>query len=136
MEDYKGKVKLVLKMYPYHYRDFSHMAAEAALSAWDQGYLEEMHNMMLEKSPRLDKSSLIQYASKIGLEPKRFRGELETMKHMKLIERDTRLALDMDLYSTPAFFINGKKHLGNRPYEYFKKVVDDELKALKRDPAG
>ncbi len=132
MEDYKGKVKLVLKMYPYRYNDFSHLAAEAALSAWDQGYLEEMHNMMLEKSPRLDKSSLIQYASQIGLEPKRFQKDLEKMKHMKLIERDTQLAQDMDIYSTPVFFINGKKHLGNRPYEYFKKVVDDELILLKR----
>ncbi|HEB02358.1 MAG TPA: hypothetical protein ENI12_03915 [Nitrospirae bacterium] len=132
LKEYDGKVKLVLKMYPYRYNDFSHMAAEAALSAWDQGYLEEMHNMMLEKSPRLDKSSLIQYATKIGLEPKRFRGDLEKMKHMKLIERDTRLALDMDLYSPPAFFINGRKHLGNRPYEYFKRVVDAELVRLKR----
>ena len=132
LEDHKGDVKLVLKMYPYRYRDFSHMAAEAALAAWEQGYLEEMHNMMLESSPRLDKASLIQYAAKVGMDASRFLKALEGMKHMEIIERDTQLALDMDLYSTPAFFINGKKYLGNRPYEYFKKVVDEELIRLKR----
>lgn len=130
LKEYKGKVRLVLKMYPYRYRDFSQIAAQAAISAWDQGRLEEMHNIMLAESPRLDRKSLIQYATGAGLDIKRLRKELADMKHMKIIERDTKLAEGMDLYSTPAFFINGKKHLGNRPYEYFKKVVDDELKAL------
>ncbi len=132
LEDYKGDVKLVLKMYPYLHKDFSHLAAEAALAAWDQGYLEEMHNMMLQNSPRLDKASLIQYALKAGMDADRFQASLEGMKHMDIIERDTQLAQDLDLYSTPVFFINGKKYIGSRPYEYFKKVVDDELVRLKR----
>lgn len=114
-------------MYPYHYRDFSHMAAEAVLSAWDQGLHEEMHNIMLKNSPRLDKASLIQYATQVGLDMSKFRRDINSMKHIGIIERDIKVAIDMDLYSTPAFFINGKKYLGNRPYEYFKKIVDAEL---------
>jgi protein-disulfide isomerase len=132
LKEYEGKVKLVLKMYPYRYRDFSHLAAQALLSAWEQGRHGEMHDIMIENSPRLDKTSLIQYATLAGLDTDRFKRDLDGMSHIKAIERDIRLAKDMDLYSTPAFFINGRKHLGNRPYEYFKKVVDDELAALGR----
>lgn len=114
-------------MYPYKYHDFSLLAAEAALSAWRQGYLFELHNLMLEESPRLDRKSLIQYATRVGMDALQLARNLESMKHIRIIERDTRLALDLDLYSTPVFFINGKKYLGNHPYEFYKKIVDDEL---------
>ena len=37
MEAYPGKIRLVIKNYPYKYRDFSRIAAEASLAAGDQG---------------------------------------------------------------------------------------------------
>jgi len=128
MEDYKGKIRLVVKHYPYKYRDFSHIAAEASLAALDQGKFCEMHEYLLEKSPRLDRNSLIRYSGDVGLDIKKFTGSLDSMKHLKIIERDKKLAVDMDLYNTPTFFINGRKVVGNRPYEVFKKIVEEELK--------
>jgi len=50
------------------------------------------------------------------------------MRHRDLIERDKKLAVDLDLYNTPTFFINGRKVIGNRPYEYFKKIIEEELR--------
>jgi protein-disulfide isomerase len=35
----------------------------------------------------------------------------------------------MNLYSTPTFFINGRKVIGALPFEYFKKIIDEELAA-------
>ena len=123
----------MVKLYPYKYRDFSHIAAEAALSAWDQGRFEEMHNIMLENSPRLDRDSLIQYAGRAGLDIKKFVSDLDGMRHSKTIERDKKLAMEvLDLYNTPAFFFNGRKLLGNRPFEYFDKVMKEELDALEK----
>ncbi|MEW6586689.1 MAG: thioredoxin domain-containing protein, partial [Nitrospirota bacterium] len=58
----------------------------------------------------------------------KFTDSLNAMKHIKIIERDKKLAIDMDLYNTPTFFINGRKVVGNRPYEYFKKIIEEELK--------
>ena len=103
------------------------MAAEAVLSAWDQGKFEEMHLKMLENSPRLDRDSLMGYARELGLDMKKFTSDLDTMKHIKHIERDKKLAVDLDLYNTPSFFINGRRLLGNVPYEFFRKVIEDEL---------
>ena len=127
MDTYRGKIRLVIKNYPYKYRDYSHIAAEAALAAMDQGKFCEMHRLLLKKSPQLDRQSILGYAKEIGLDIKKFTYALDTMKHSKLIERDKKLAVDMDLYNTPTFFINGRKVVGNRSYEYLKKIVDEEL---------
>lgn len=132
MAVYKGKVRLVIKNYPYKYRDYSHIAAEASLAARDQGKFWEMHDLLLKKSPRLDRASLIEYAKELGLDVKRFTESLDAMKHSTSIEKDKKLAVDMDLYNTPTFFINGRKVIGNRPYEYFQKIIDEELRNVKK----
>jgi protein-disulfide isomerase len=132
MKEYKGRLRLIVKHYPYKYRDYSHLAAEAALAAQDQGKFWEMHHYLLKHSPDLDRKNLIRYARELGLDMKRFTDSLDTMKHAQIIERDKKLAVDMDLYNTPTFFINGRKVVGNRPYEYLKKIIDEELKNAKK----
>ncbi len=67
METFKGKVRLVIKNYPYKYRDFSHTAAEASLDAGDQGRYWEMHDLLIKRSPALDREHLITYAKESGL---------------------------------------------------------------------
>jgi protein-disulfide isomerase len=129
METYKGKIRLVVKNYPYIYRDYSHIAAEATLAARDQGKYWEMHDLLLKRSPKLDRASLITYAQELGLDTKKFTESIDGKKHSMEIEQDKKLALDMDLYNTPTFFINGRKVVGERPFEYFKKIIDEELRA-------
>jgi protein-disulfide isomerase len=128
MDTYSGKIRLVIKNYPYIYRDYSHIAAEASLAAKDQGKYWEMHDLLLKRSPVLDRASLIKYAQELGLDLKKFTASLDEKKHAQEIERDKKLALDMDLYNTPTFFINGRRVVGERPFEYFKKIIDEELK--------
>jgi len=132
MREYKGKIRLIVKHYPYKYRDFSHVAAEASMAAKDQGKFWEMHHLLLKKSPELDRQSLIKYAKELNLDIKAFTESLDKMKHSAIIERDKKLAVDMDLYNTPTFFINGRKVIGNRPYEYLKKIIEEELRNVKK----
>src|SRR5512143_3592877 len=132
MDTFKDKVRLVIKNNPYKYRDHSHIAAEASLAAADQGRYWEMHDILLKNSPKLDRDSLIKYAKDIGLDTKRFTDCIDNMRHSALIERDKKLALSLDLYNTPTFFINGRKVVGDVPYEYLKKVVEEELKNEKK----
>ena len=127
MAEYPGKIRLILKNYPYRYRDYSHLAAESLLAAGDQGKYWEMHDIMIKNSPKLDRESLISYAEELKLDIKQFTSDLDSMKHRKLIQQDEDLAVAMDLYNTPTFFINGRKVIGNRPYEYFKKIIEEEL---------
>ncbi len=122
----------MIKNYPYKYRDYSHIAAEASLAAADQGKYWEMHDILLKNSPKLDRDSLIKYAKEIGLDVKTFTDCIDRMRHSALIERDKKLALSLDLYNTPTFFINGRKIVGDVPYEYLKKAVEEELKNAKK----
>ncbi len=128
MQEYEGKIRLVIKNYPYKYRDYSHIAAEASLAAGDQGKYWEMHDMLLVRSPKLDRNSLIQYGEELGLDMKQFVSDLDSMKHKELIEQDKELAFSLDLYNTPTYFINGRKVIGNRPYAYLKKIIEEELR--------
>jgi protein-disulfide isomerase len=132
MAEYPDKIRLILKNYPYRYRDYSHLAAEALLAAGDQGKYWEMHDIMIKNSPTLNRDSLISYARELDLDIKRFTSDLDSMKHRGLIKEDEDLAVAMDLYNTPTFFINGRKVLGNRPYEYFKKIIEEELANVKK----
>jgi protein-disulfide isomerase len=132
MKDYDQKVRLVIKFYPYKYRDFARISAEAALAAYDQGKFWEMHRLLLKRSPQLDRTNLIVYAKEIGLDADKFRESLDQQKNEKIIDRDVELALSLDLYNTPTYFINGRRVIGNVPYEYLREIVLEELNAAKK----
>lgn len=117
-----------MKHLPYRYRDYSRLAAEASLAARDQGKFREMHLLLLDRSPKLDRASLIDCAKELKLDVPRFTKDLDTMRHKQEIDRDLKLGESLDLYNTPTIFINGVKLLGNRPLETYKAVIDAELK--------
>ena len=119
----------MVKHLPYRYRDYSYIAAEAALAARDQGKFREMHLLLLDRSPKLDRTSLIGCANVLKLDVPRFTKDLDTMRHKKEIDRDVKLGEALDLYNTPTIFINGVKLLGERPIEAYRAVIDGELKA-------
>ena len=123
---------MVIKFYPYKYRDFARISAEAVLAAHDQGKFWEMHSLLLKNSPKLDRASLLEYAKEIGLNMEKFRESLDQKKHERVIDRDLNLALSLDLYNTPTFFINGRRVIGDVPYDYLKKIVSQELNAAKK----
>ena len=131
MEVYKDKVRLVIKNYPYKYRDYSRIAAEASLAAREQGKYWEMHDLLIKRSPKLDRQSLIGYAKELGLDVAKFTASIDGQKYKAELDRDLKLAVDMDLYNTPTFYINGRQVVGERPFEYVKKIIDEELKKAK-----
>lgn len=122
----------MVKHLPYRYRDDSHRAAEASLAARDQGKFREMHRLLLERSPKLDRDSLIRCARELKLDVARFTRDLDAMRHKNEIDRDVKLAEGLDLYNTPTIFINGIKYVGDRPIEVYRAVIDRELEAAGR----
>jgi len=127
LQAYPGKILLVIKNYPYKYRDFSKIAAEATLAAKDQGKYWEMHDLLLARSPKLDRASLIAYAGELGLDVKKFTESIDSGKHAQEIDRDLKLAESIDLYNTPTLYINGRQVVGERPFAFYKKIIDEEL---------
>lgn len=130
MKEFPGKIRLVLVNYPYKYRDYSFGAAEALLTAGDQGKYWEMHDRLLDRSPDLGRDSLIGLAGEIGLDVKKFTASLDAMEHRAQIDADVKLAHDLDFYNTPTFLVNGRTVVGNVPYKYLKKIVKKEMESV------
>ena len=132
LQTYPGKIRLVVKNYPYKYRDFARIAAEASLAAQAQGRYWEMHDLMMARSPKLDRASLIAYAGELGLDVPNFTKAIDGGNHAGEIDRDLQLAQSIDLYNTPTFYINGRQVVGERPFDFFKKIIDEELQLAGR----
>jgi predicted DsbA family dithiol-disulfide isomerase len=91
-----------------------------------------MHDILISRSPKLDRASLIAYAGELGLDVKKFAESIDSGGHAMDIDRDLKLAESMDLYNTPTFYINGRQVVGERPFDYFRKIIDEELKLARR----
>lgn len=124
---YPSKIRLVIKNYPYKYRDFSRIAAAASLAAGAQGKYWEMHDLLIARSPKLDRASLLSYAAELGLDVKTFTAAIDSEKYRAAIDADLKLAESLDLYNTPTYYINGRQLIGDRPLEVLKKIVEEEL---------
>lgn len=112
--------------YPYRYRDYASSAAQASEAARAQGKFWEMHDLMLERK-QLERDQLIGYARELGLDVARFTRELDGEKYLPRVNKDVELAKGLDIYQTPTFIINGRKLVGERPFEDFQKLIDEEL---------
>ncbi len=123
----------MIKHYPYRYRHYSYLAAQAAEAAKTQGKFWAMHDIMLE-TKELDRDSLIQHAETIGLDARRFIEELDGEKYRERVERDVKLARELDFYQTPTFVINGRILVGERPIEKFREYINEALKDAKPKP--
>lgn len=126
LTEYAGKIRLVIKHYPYRYRDYAHLAAEAAEAAKAQGQFWPMHDLMLEKK-QLDRASLIGYAATIGLDVGRFTRELDAGTYRERVDQDVALARSLDFFQTPTFVINGRVLVGERPLDQFRALIDTAL---------
>ena len=61
---------------------------------------------------------------------KKFTESLDAGKHAQEIERDKQLAMNSLPLHMLTFFINGRKVIGERPFTYFKQIIDEELKIV------
>ena len=86
-----------------------------------------MHDLLLARSPKLDRASLLAYAQELGLDLKKYTEAMDGKKHQDAIDADLKLAESLDLYNTPTFYINGRQFIGDRPLAVLKKAVDEEL---------
>ena len=123
LKEYSGKIRLVIKHYPYRYRDYAYLAAQAAEAARAQGKFWDYFDLMTREK-RLTRDDLIGYAKQLQLDVKRFSRELDTEQHRPRVEQDVELARKLDLYQTPSFVINGRLLVGDRPIEKFRQLID------------
>lgn len=88
-------------------------AAEAAEAAAVQHKFWEMHYQLFQHQSALSDTNLWHHARISGLNVDKFESDLNKEQHLRHIQEDMRTGAESGVDSTPTFFINGIRHVGN-----------------------
>lgn len=132
MAEFKGKLALAYKDFPLPMHPRAPKAAEAAHCAGDQGKYWEYHDLLFA-SKRLEVPELKEQARELKLDGKAFDQCLDSGAKSAIVKNLSDEAQGMGVQGTPNFYLNGRAIGGNRSYEEFRKIIEEELSAL---PSG
>ena len=129
---YKGKVKFVFKHFPLeNIHPLARGAAKASLAADKQGKFWEFHDTLLQRQQMWgqgDKDAMFElYAKELGLTLDQFKKDLSGGDHDKQIDDDLALGKQLNVQSTPTFFVNGVQMRGLGGPAYFARIIDTVL---------
>lgn len=127
IDTYGDKVQYVFRDFPLSFHDNAFKAHEAAHCAGEQGKYWEMNDLLFQSQSQLGVDDLKKYAQKLGLKAEQFNSCLDQGKFAARVRKDQSEGQSAGVSGTPAFFVNGIPLSGARPFEQFKKLIDDEL---------
>jgi protein-disulfide isomerase len=99
-------------------------AAEAAEAAAAQGAFWQMHDRLFERQFALDDENLVEYATELGLDADRLRGELEAGIYRDRVRDDFMSGVRSGVNGTPTFFINDVRHDGSYDLDTLLAALD------------
>ena len=122
-----SKVYMVFRHFPLSVHPNSQIAAKASEAAALQGKFWEMHDILYEKqndwaTSQNPKELFDQYAESIGLDVKKFDGDLDSVTGQ--VNSDYSLGNTVGVSSTPTFFVNGQKYPGVVTEQQFQQIID------------
>jgi protein-disulfide isomerase len=126
---YPKGVRWVFKNFPLEFHPDSLLAHKAALAAGEQGHFWEMHDLIFANQGAIKRDDLIQKASQLGLDVKRFVADMDSNRFQTALDADKAEAARLGVTGTPTFFINGKRMIGAGPLAEYQKLVESELGA-------
>ena len=91
-----------------------------------------MHDKLFQDTKALEDSNLEAYATELGLDLERFKADMAAPETAAVVKRHDKACVSIGASGTPAFFVNGRKLSGAKPFEDFKKVIDEELPKAKK----
>lgn len=131
MNDYAGKVRLVLRYMPLHSNSL--LAAQVTEAAGEQGKFWQMHDLLFERQrewgeKREPQTALMEkYATEIGMNVEQMRAGIADKRYAPKIERDKADGQSVGVRATPTFFVNGKQ-LPGIDESMLRSLIDQELK--------
>jgi protein-disulfide isomerase len=127
VNEYGDKVKFVVRDFPLDMHQYAVKAAEAAEAAREQGKFWEYSALLFKNQEHLEIENLVQYASQLGLDAKKFQDALVSGRFADKVQRDLQDGYRMGVSSTPTVFINGKR-VKDKSKESLKAVIDAALR--------
>lgn len=128
-EEYGDDISITTKHFPLSMHEFAQVAARAAEAARVQDKYQEMHDMIFAGQQQWARGNaetmFIGYARELGLDIEKFRSDMNSAEMQRIVMADKREGLELDVNSTPTFFVNGTKIEGNpRTAAEFKTIIE------------
>jgi protein-disulfide isomerase len=120
-------VQVIWKNLPLDMHQNAMGAALAAEAASRQGKFWEMHDKIFANQQNMTADRYVQYARELGLDVQRFVKDRDSADVRQRVEADKKEANALGVSGTPGFFINGHFVSGAKPFDEFKKLIDQEL---------
>lgn len=133
-QTYGDTVKVTFLHQPLSFHQNAMPAAIAAVAAQKQGKFWEMHDKLFANQSALTPANFETWAKELGLDVEQFKKDMADPATKAFVEKNQAIAMAVGATGTPAFFINGKSLRGAQPFDQFKAVIDEEIKAS--DDAG
>lgn len=127
--EYEDQVRIVFKHYPLNIHPNAMAAHIAAEAAHRQGKFWEMHDLIFSGFGASSSQTYEEYAERIGLDVDRFRRDIASESVQSSVRGDADEARRLGVRGTPGFFVNGVFVSGARPFESFKRMIDQEISA-------
>lgn len=101
----------------------SELAARYALAAHNQGYYAEFHTRLLQEDGPLSRQYLRALAADIGMDVARLTRDAQSEDTTRILTENHRLAAELGIRGTPAFFIGDTPIYGALPEDEFLRLV-------------
>ena len=126
-----GLVKVEYRHYAF-LGDESVDAAAASECAAEQHLFWEYHDALFaaqkgENKGAFSTSNLEKLAGQVGLDPEDFKSCLSGGRYESEIKAERKSGDQLNIDSTPVFFVNGTRIEGAQPYSVFKAAIDKAL---------
>lgn len=123
-------VRVVIKELPIFGREPSIEAARVAVAAIKQGKYLELHNALMKSRGRVDKSTALAAARKLGLDVEKLEADMSDPEIEAAIGESFTLARALGVEGTPFFLVGDKAIPGGYPnlYDLFVQYVADVRK--------
>ena len=127
LDEFPGKVRLVVKDFPLRFHEGAEPAALAARCAAEHGRYWEYRELLFVAQPAFAQSDLLLYAARLGLPRDAFRACLDGGRYRAQVRRDVKEGRAAGVSGTPTVFINGLRLVGVYPLEMIREAVQDAL---------
>ncbi len=142
VRDFQPDVRLIYRNFPLPMHAHAREAAIAAEAAGLQGKFWEMHDLLYREQSAWNKAEKIQelfmaYATKLGLDTKKFALDLIAENTREIIERDEREGKKLGVTNTPTIFINDRAVAAkDLAPSSLRDAVKDLVQQQKSSPTG
>jgi len=125
-----GKARLYFKQFPIKGRPKSLEASKACVAAQAFGKFWEYCGMLFASRSDLSETALLALAKKVGIDPVRFKKEMEREEVLNRIADEKMEGLRARIKGTPTVFINGKEVILRPTRELLDDRIQEELDIL------